>query len=67
MSATLAQQLRLATYKNALIKKRKRKESVWEMLRELRSAPCPSPIARGLPLTRSRVLQSRSTTWECSA
>ena len=63
MSATLAQQLRLATYKNALIKKRKRKESVWEMLR----APAPSPIARGLPLTRSRVLQSRSTTWECSA
>ena len=41
MSATLAQQLRLATYKNALIKKRKRKESVWEMLRELRSAPAP--------------------------
>ena len=65
MSATLAQQLRLATYKNALIKKRKRKESVWEMLRALRSSP--SPIARGLPLTRSRVLQSRYTTWACSA
>ena len=49
MSATLAQQLRLATYKNALIKKRKRKESVWERLRELRSTPCPSPMLAGCP------------------
>ena len=56
MSATLAQQLRLATYKNALIKKRKRKESVWEMLRALRSM-APSPIARAAPDAFSRAAE----------
>ena len=56
MSATLAQQLRLATYKNALIKKRKRKESVWEMLRALRSSPL-ADCSRAAPDAFSRAAE----------